>query len=439
MVGVRFEVGTRYLLDGQAFTVRQKVGSNQLLVQNESSGAETTVKIKALRAAWIDKRLTLEAPDKAARKAAQHERLVILGPGRETTRVLERVVLGHMVLDLIIVDEESQLVLGRPTVTVAIDDFSDMPFGLYVGLDPPSYLSVMGCLLHGILHKPDVQTIFGTANSWLVCGLPEVLVMNSGKEFIGRDLENACAQLGITVAYTPSPARTAGSKAAAKRVFSVINTGLLHALSGTTAGNGNNSANGGDGDGKKYPRISISAFLATLHRYLLDEYAQSWHSEKGYIPAVRWQDSVQAGFRPMLPDSAEVRILLAPTLQRKLQRAGIEFEGMWYSSPDLAWLGTLQGAPKRVSIKYDPSNLGHIYVNDSVARTGGSWRQVPAVDQKYAAGLSLVEHRAFKRLSRATRDAAGKPALLDQDGPDEGPPHMTTTTTTLAENAGLDT
>jgi putative transposase len=439
MAGVRFEPGTRYLLDGQAFTVRQKLGSNRLLVENESSGAESTVEIKALRAAWVDKRLKLEAPGESARKAALRERFATLGPDWETTRVLERVVLGHIVLDVLIVDEESQFVLGRPTLTFAIDDFSGMPFGLYVGLDPPSYLAVMGCLLHGILEKPDVQTIFGTANPWPVYGLPAVLVMNSGKEFIGRELENACAQIGITLVYMPSPARTAGSKAEAKRAFSVINTGLLHALSGPAGGDGNNSADGGHGDGKKYPRISISAFLAALHRYLLDEYAQSWHSETGCIPAVRWQDSIQAGYRSMLSESAEVRILLAPTLQRKLQRAGIEFEGMWYNSPDLAWFGTLQGATKRVSIKYDPSNLGHIYVNDRVERTGGSWRQVSAVDQKYAAGLSLVEHRAFKRLSRATRDAAGKPALLDQDGPDEGPPHMTTTTATVAENAGLGT
>ncbi|HEX9990472.1 MAG TPA: Mu transposase C-terminal domain-containing protein [Chloroflexia bacterium] len=419
MAGVKFEPDTRYLLDGQAYTVRQKVGSNRLLVENESSGAESTVEIKALRAAWVGKRLKLETPGEATRKAALRERFATPGPDRETTRVLERVVLGHIVLDVLIVDEESQLVLGRPTVTVAIDDFSEMPFGVYVGLDPPSYLAVMGCLLHGILEKHDVQK-FGTDNPWPVCGLPEVLVMNGGKELVGRDLENACTVLGITLVYTPSPARTAGLKAAAKRAFSVINAGLLHALSGTVGGDGNNSADGGDGDGKKYPRISISAFLAALHRYLVDEYAQTWHSEKGCIPAVRWQDSIQAGFRPMLPDSAEVLILLAPTLQRKLQRAGIEFEGMWYSSPNLAWLGTAQGAPERVSIKYDPSNLGHIYVNDSVERTGGIWRQVPAVDQKYAAGLSLVEHRAFKRLSRATRDAAGKPALLALDGPDEG-------------------
>jgi putative transposase len=420
MASVRFEPGTCYLLDGQVFTVRQKLGSNQLLVENESSGAESTVEIKALRAAWVGKRLKLEAPGEAARKAALRERFATLGPDRETTRVLERVVIDHTILDVIIVDEESQLVLGRPTLTFAHDDYSGMPFGLYVGLDPPSYLAVMGCLLHGILEKPDVQQKFGTANPWPVCGLPEVIVMSSGKEFIGWDIENACVQLGITLVYTPSPARTAGLKAAAKRTFSVINTGLLHTLSGPAGGNGNNSADGGDGDGKKYPRISISAFLAALHRYLVDEYAQTWHSEKGCIPAERWQDSVQAAIRPILPDSATVRILLAPTLQRKLQRAGIKFEGMWYSSPNLAWLGTAQGAPERVCIKYDPSNLGHIYVNDSVERTGGSWRQVPAVDQKYAAGLSLVEHRAFKRLSRATRDAAGKPALLALDGPDEG-------------------
>ncbi len=68
-----------------------------------------------------------------------------------------------------------------------------MPFGFYVSFEPPSYLAVMGCLLHGILPKLDARQLYGTQNSWPVWGLPEKLVTDNGREFVGRDLADACA------------------------------------------------------------------------------------------------------------------------------------------------------------------------------------------------------------------------------------------------------
>ncbi len=42
-------------------------------------------------------------------------------PGPSVTRPLERVELDHTPLDLIVVDEEDRLPIGRPTVTLALD------------------------------------------------------------------------------------------------------------------------------------------------------------------------------------------------------------------------------------------------------------------------------------------------------------------------------
>src|SRR6202022_3704589 len=58
-----------------------------------------------------------------------------------TSRSLQRVVMDHTPSDLIIVDDNSMLPLGRPTITTALDEYTRCPMGFYAGFEPPSCLS----------------------------------------------------------------------------------------------------------------------------------------------------------------------------------------------------------------------------------------------------------------------------------------------------------
>ncbi|MCK0069413.1 hypothetical protein [Kordiimonas laminariae] len=82
------------------------------------------------------------------------------------TRVLERVEIDHTVLNLFLIDLETGLAIGRPTLTMAIDAYSRMPTGFYVGFEPAGWSSVLHCLRHSVLPKgptlaqyPDIKTI----------------------------------------------------------------------------------------------------------------------------------------------------------------------------------------------------------------------------------------------------------------------------------------
>ncbi len=92
-----------------------------------------------------------------ARSRAETRVEAPVSEGPRASHVLERVEIDHTLLDLFLVDEEDRLPIGRPTLTLAIDAYSRMPFGIQVGFEPPSYLAVMGCLLHGILPKVDPE------------------------------------------------------------------------------------------------------------------------------------------------------------------------------------------------------------------------------------------------------------------------------------------
>ncbi len=318
-------------------------------------------------------------------------------PGPRPTRILERVEIDHTTLDLILVDEEDRLPIGRPTLTLALDVHSGFPTGVYVGFEPPGYGAAMRCLLHAILPKDDAMARYGTAHPWPVYGLPETLVVDNARHLIGRDLRDACGQLGI--ALDPAPVRRPWFKGAVERQFRTHNTGLVHTLPGTTF---SNVLQRGDYDAAGHACISLTRFGEILHLYLLDLYAQQWHTGVGGTPAALWERGRAAGVEPALPrDAAEVRILLGRSATRTIQRTGIDFSCLRYQSAEAGALRQRLplGAPVRV--KYDPEDLGALHVLDQTDAAGeGRWLRVPAVDQAYARGLSLWKHRIIHDYAR---------------------------------------
>ena len=129
-------------------------------------------------------------------------------------------------------------------------------------------------------------------------------------------------------------------------------------------------------------------------------------------------EDVQAGYGPALPWSAkEVRDLLRSTGgKRKIGRRGIEFEALYYHSPELEALrsamekrasqraittGTNEAEEGKlfdedfVAVTYDPGDLSAIYVQNPL-HDEEIWLRVPAVDQE-TRGLTFWQHRVIRK------------------------------------------
>jgi len=213
-------------------------------------------RVRAVGAAAVLRR----RPGPGERRAAEGVR-----PGPRVGRPLERVELDHTVLDLIVVDEEDRLPIGRPTVTLALDVYSGLPAGVHVGFEAAGYGAAMRCLLHAILPKEDAQARYGAKNPWPVYGLPETLVVDRAPHLVGGDLADACGPLGIHL--DPTPVRRPWFKGAIERQFRTQNTGLVHGLPGTTF---SNVLARGEYDADGLACISLTRFREILHVYLLD-------------------------------------------------------------------------------------------------------------------------------------------------------------------------
>jgi putative transposase len=324
------------------------------------------------------------------RKPSRQQRQVVsaVEPGPQVTRLLERVEIDHTPLHLFVVDLEDRLPIGRPTLTLATDSYSKMPFGFDVSFQPGSYLTVMRCLRHGILPKGDCQTRYGTVHPFPVYGLPETVVVDRGLEFVGTSLENALGMLGVI--HEVMPGRTPWYKGGIERFFRTQNQGLLEGLPGYTFSQVFSRA---DYNPAQDACISLETFQQLLHIFLLDIYAQRWHTGIEDIPMRRWTEARRSGLSPTLyHDAEELRILLCASELRTLTRQGIAWERLHYHSPALAQL-RLRTGDERVRFRYDPEDLGEIYVFDPQQ----GWLTVPALHPEYARGLSLYKHRVIRQ------------------------------------------
>jgi putative transposase len=302
---------------------------------------------------------------------------------------LERVEIDHTRADLIVIDDRDNLPLGRLTLTYCLDTATRYPLGYYLGFEPPSYLTVMECLHHAILPKGDVRDLYGTEHTWQAYGVPATLVIDNGKEFIGRDLEDACCLLGTVLQYTP--VLTPQFKAGIERMFGSMNTLLFHTLPGTTF---SNLAERGAYDSAKQACVYLSEVDKLMHLFVVDIYAERFHRGLNGIPARCWEEKTSQGFAPALPPSGqELAILLSRTDTRVIHSYGLEFSSLRYNAEELLTLRTrLNG--QAAKIKYHPADLSALYVYDPFEQ---QYLRVPALDQEYTQGLSLWKHRVIRQ------------------------------------------
>lgn len=310
-------------------------------------------------------------------------------PSRQPTRILERVEIDHTTLDLFVVDEVDGLPIGRPNITACIDKYSALVPGWHIGFQPSSYVSVMLCLRHAFLPKPDYRELYGTEHDYPVYGLFEKLCIDNGPDFKSTALREALAEIGIIREQMPK--ETPWFKGSIERYFRSVNQQLLKGKPGYSFGN---VLQLGDYDAQKDAVITLTAFLEIFHIFMVDIYPYTWHKGLEAIPMRRWQESWDM-FRPDLFEDADtLRIILLPGAKRVLQRRGIEWEWSFYRGPQLARLRKLHGK-KKVRFKYDPDNMDVIYVRDNSSPSG--WAEFRSTNPEYTRGLSLAKHRVIRK------------------------------------------
>lgn len=316
----------------------------------------------------------------------------VVGAGPRTNRPLERVELDHTKIDLFVVDDESRLPIGRPWFTSIIDRYTRAITGFYLSFNPPSYLSIMHCLRHSVMPKTYLREKYPTIqNTWDMYGIPELLVTDNGKEMLSTSLEDACLQIGTKVQF--APIKLPWYKGTKERFFKSLNTQFLHRQPGTSF---SNIFDRKDYNPTKNAVIGFKTLMELIHVWIVDVYLQKEHRGLNDVPARVWAVGT-SDFEPELPKRKEdLNVLLGEVIKRKVTKVGIEWEGLIYKGDGLSLLRRRLGE-QFATVKFDPSNIGVMHVEDPLT---SSYIKVLAVDASYAIGLSKWQHMVIKEYAR---------------------------------------
>lgn len=316
-----------------------------------------------------------------------------VGQGPRPTRPLERVECDHTITDLFVIDPVMMLPIGRAFLTWMICVYTKMILGFYISFNPPSYLTVMECLKHAIRPKTYVRKKYSSVrNDWNPYGIPEMLVVDNAREFHGRNLEDACHQLGIVLQF--SQRGKPWLRPTVERSYLTIATQLHHQLPGTTFSNIFDKA---DYEPGKTAVVTPDTLDEVTHKWIADIYQMSAHRGIRDVPALRWEKGI-AEWPPALPVNSEfLDVALGYTEERVVSNRGIELDNLFYNDDDLAMVRRTLDPHKKVIIKRNPSDLSLIHVYDE---KHDKYLPVPAIDQDYTKGLTLYQHIIISRYVR---------------------------------------
>ena len=303
---------------------------------------------------------------------------------------LERAEIDHTHLDLFVVDDKTSLPLGRPYITACIDSYTRCILGIYAGFNPPSYQSVAACLKDSFLPKVNLKEEYPEiVNEWAAHGVMRQLVVDGGQEFYSNSLEQVCLTLGIE--WCAAPRREPWFKGRIERFFGTFNRGIAHGIPGTTF---SNIFEKDDYDPSKQAVVKFSTLKWIIRKWIADVYHQEIHRSLQTTPARMWASSIRPENIRLPDESTHLDAIMGHVYRRVLTHKGIEFENLFYSSPELNDLRIQRGANLEVEIRIDESDIGSIYV--VWPKTNSTYR-VPARNMEYANGISLWQHSIFRK------------------------------------------
>ncbi len=329
-------------------------------------------------------------------KAIAHHNHAPIDSGPIATRHNECWEMDHTVLDVIVIDEETGLPIGRPTLTLAIDRYSRVIPGFHIGWDAPGIQPVIECLRKGISLKEELLAgVPDLRNPWPVCGVPDEIVTDNGPEFRSKAFKEICGRLGIKTSR--SPVLKAWYRGRIERVIKTILHSTCHKVPGSTFSN--LFERNKERIPEKVAVCTLAELDAMITRFIVDFYHVRRHRTLNDSPIRFWNESVaRHGMKP-LPDPRKLAVALSLLYFRRPQRYGIQFEGLLYDSPQLAIYRTLKGVPQIVSVKVDPNDLTRIWYMDTTVNDYVELRVQKSMRERLQ-GVTLDLHKMARALQR---------------------------------------
>ncbi len=279
--------------------------------------------------------------------------------------------IDHTKVDVIVVDEEHRLPIGRPFLTLAIDVTTKMVTGFVMTLDPPSALSAGLCVAHAVIRKEHWLAKRDVLAEWPIYGKMQKIHLDNAKEFHGKMLTRACQQHGIILEYRPKGLPNYGPHI--ERAFRTF-MGECHNLQGTTFSNIKAKMDY-DSEGKACMTLAELELWFTI--FVVYCYHHRAHKGINEIPPIKlYHQFVHGsatqpgiGLPAAIDDEETFRLDFTPYVERTIQRQGVVIDNIHYYAPILRhWIEATEpgraGNSRKFIFARDPRDISVVYFLD---------------------------------------------------------------------------
>lgn len=332
-----------------------------------------------------------------------------LGVGVKTTRALERVEIDEYTFDLMVIlkgfgvwdwlrpEERAMLGLDGVTRRVALSAAIDVHTRCIVGMQISANgtTSLLRETVEMIfMDKTQIADAVGAHDPWNMHGRPEMIVLDRGPNYLGDEVYDLLAALGIV--NLGAPARKPWLRPFIERLFKTIHLGFAQRFSGRTF---SNVVALGENDAAARASLTLDEFLHWLVRWIVDIYHNTEHDGLlGRTPAEAWAQS-QTTSRLQAVSREELRKVFGIRRLRQLGPSGITMMHIRYQTDDL--MKTFYAPPNRpksFEVAWWPHDIGTISVKVEPDR----WLNVTAADPMWIGksfdDLMMVRHRLRVRI-----------------------------------------
>jgi putative transposase len=304
--------------------------------------------------------------------------------------------IDHTPGDVILVDDETRMPLGKPWITMAIDVYSRMVVGLYVSFETPGALGVGMCVANSLLPKDAWLHRLDVLGEWPCWGKMRKIYADNGKEFRGNMLKRACEEYGIDLEWRP--VRKAHYGGHIERLLGTF-AKEIHELPGTTFSNPQQK---GSYPSANKAALTLREFEQWLLHLVVNIYHKRIHSSLGRTPLGMFEDGIcqKTGLPPRIQDEIRVKRDFLPYFERTIQEYGVMLDHIHYYSDVLRpWVHAMEGdSPKnkrkrKFIFKRDPRDISVLFFYDPEAK---AYFDIPYRDLNRPP-ITLWEHKQLMR------------------------------------------
>jgi len=343
------------------------------------------------------------------------------GGGKALTArfAMQKVIIDHTEMDVYCVDPERRMVFGRPWLSLAVDVATGAIVGHLISFHEPSTWTISKLLLEVAKPKKppaDLAEQFPALRS--MRGTIRLAIVDNGPELRSLSFESAAKGIGTSIRWVKK--NHPRHKAKGERKLGTLNRYVCWRLRGRAIPIAESRRRDYNGEAEAFH--VIDEVEAVTRHAIAHLNIRPNRLEGKRPPALLWEELAGQHGLVNPPNLRAFCIESMPVIPAAtLTNSGIELWGMRYQGARavqelLGDLLPLEGRRRRagkqtatVKVKYDPLNIGSIWVWNVKTR---QYVELRASDPEYCEGMPLAVHKQVLAQMKADGEAYIDPATL---------------------------